>query len=364
MTRTISLRPALMAFLGAGVLIQLVAFLPNRLETPSQSIPESALIEDPTRPILATAIPKNLVPSYSADDWTFVSVREGVKEWLIRADRAYVYTDQNVIHAVGVHTEIFDADGKITKIDSLEGQYFTNSKSLEAFGNVVATFPDGFQILSEYMKYDSVPSRFITVPASHLVVGQGKDPANLMHFQGMGMTYDMNGEIATLLTQARVTSTENKTNGRATEVTSDTARVMRKDQKIFFELFEENSKKPNSWVKIQQPDLVTRSRLAELRYGDGPQKIQGMIAEKEVTIQEIDPETLAPTRYSTSGRAIFESADDTIKLKEFPQVYQGNDTIVGDTVIVHRGKDLVEVENSNAFSEGQPLAPAGPKSKN
>ena len=59
-------------------------------------------------------------------------------------------------------------------------------------------------------------------------------------------------------------------------------------------------------------------------------------------------------RYATGGRADFDARSDIVRITEFPQAYQDNDTVTGDVIILHRDSDLVEVEHSNAFSEGTP----------
>ena len=87
-----------------------------------------------------------------------------------------------------------------------------------------------------------------------------------------------------------------------------------------------------------------------------------MIAFEDVLIKEISknkgPENLL--KYATGGRADFDSTHDVIKITEFPQCYQDNDTVTGDIIIMHRDTDLVEVEHSNAFSQGTPWAIVAP----
>jgi lipopolysaccharide export system protein LptA len=74
-----------------------------------------------------------------------------------------------------------------------------------------------------------------------------------------------------------------------------------------------------------------------------------MTLHDDVLVREIGKPS---QRYGTGGRADFESQRNVIVLREFPQVYQDRDTVTGDVIIVHRDTDIVEVEHSNAFSEG------------
>jgi lipopolysaccharide export system protein LptA len=61
----------------------------------------------------------------------------------------------------------------------------------------------------------------------------------------------------------------------------------------------------------------------------------------------------SPLRYATAGRAEFNTQDDVIRLTQFPQAYQDEDTVTGDVILMHRDNDIIEVENSNSFSEGR-----------
>lgn len=126
------------------------------------------------------------------------------------------------------------------------------------------------------------------------------------------------------------------------------------------------------FVKIAQPTLFARARRSDLNYGDFSKMLQYMVAYDDVLIREL-PEsqsetgqakkpgpagspsprpTRQPNRYSTCGRAEFDTQQDTIVLTNYPQVYQDGDTVTGEVITVHRDSDLVEIEKSNSFSEG------------
>ena len=76
---------------------------------------------------------------------------------------------------------------------------------------------------------------------------------------------------------------------------------------------------------------------------------------EDVLVKETDPKKKTKNeslRYATSGKAVFDTKRDVIVLSEFPQVYQDNDTVTGEVIVLHRDSDVVEVEQSNAFSQG------------
>jgi lipopolysaccharide export system protein LptA len=112
--------------------------------------------------------------------------------------------------------------------------------------------------------------------------------------------------------------------------------------------------------------MKSKSRRAEFRTVANPKrKIRTVRALDDVKIEErpkpTDGESVsdlrhsreAKVRYATAGIAEFDSDKNLIILRDYPQVYQDRDTITGETIIVHRDSDLVEVDQSNAFSEGE-----------
>jgi len=100
--------------------------------------------------------------------------------------------------------------------------------------------------------------------------------------------------------------------------------------------------------------MFSRSRRAELNYGSAGRTVNYMTAFEDVFVRERsadDPQKLA-LRYATGGRADFDNVRNVVVFSEFPQVYEDNDTMTGDLITLHRDSDLVEVEHSNAYSEG------------
>jgi hypothetical protein len=117
------------------------------------------------------------------------------------------------------------------------------------------------------------------------------------------------------------------------------------------------------FVHINEPTLFARSRRADLNYGESSTTLQYLIAYEDVLVKEKtkkpekseknNPQPEQPVlRYATGGHADFDTRRDVIILTEFPQAYQGGDTVTGDRIVVHRDSDIVEVEHSNSFSQG------------
>ena len=139
-----------------------------------------------------------------------------------------------------------------------------------------------------------------------------------------------------------------------TTIESDRCLIDRKIQLAQFTM-EPYRKSENRFVRITQPGFFAKGRRANLNYGDFAKLLQYMVAYEDVLIRETGDSQL---KYGTGGIAEFDAHRNVIVLKQFPQVYQNDDTVTGDVIVVHRDTDIVEVEHSNAFSQGD--SSAGP----
>jgi hypothetical protein len=154
----------------------------------------------------------------------------------------------------------------------------------------------------------------------------------------------------------------------STTIDSDRC-VIHRDQQVAYFTMEASRPLKSRFVRINQPTLFARGRRATLNYGDFSKILKYLVVYEDVLIKELPAApTASPTpmaeapsakaqppslRYGTGGRADFDSAKDLIILTEFPQVYQDNDTVTGDVIVVHRNTDVIEVEHSNSYSQGQ-----------
>ncbi|MBC7691022.1 MAG: LPS export ABC transporter periplasmic protein LptC [Methylotenera sp.] len=376
------LRPFLIVAVSCFIIFEIVALTPSNLEQSSTS--ETSLTEESLLPhvpgdtTLAAGIPVKKVPDYSIDGFNYVSTHAGQKQWKLVAKRAFLYNKEKIVHSRTVTAYLYDAQDKITLVEGREAKYFMDGRDLEIYGDVKTTFPDGFTTQSEYMKY-SPTHRQITVPLNYTVHGQGEQ----LGFDSHGLDFSMDRSRIILPEAVRVTLTKSQpkvdspsVDGATTSpgvpekttVDSDRCEIDRLQQIAYFTMYPSRPLKKR-FVQIRQPGLYSRSRRSEMHYGDFAKLLNYMTAYEDVLIQELDkPSAPRKTalgasveksrsevyRYGTGGRADFDTQRNVIILKEFPQVYQDNDTVTGDVIIVHRDTDIVEVEHSNAFSAGEP----------
>jgi LPS export ABC transporter protein LptC len=359
------LRPLFLALVVALIITEIVALSPSPLEESTGKNlavdPESLMTDDEVT--LATGIPHGKIPEYSIDQFQYVSTQGTEKQWKLIADRAFLYNKERLVHSRHIKAFLFDPEGKITIVTGKEGKYFMGKRDLEVFGDVHTLLPDGFELVSEYLLYKP-GERKIEIPTKYFVHGDGHEQeGQQIKFDSYGMDFEMARSLITLPLDVKVIIEKppapvaplaDGTPGPPgppdrTVIQSDHAVINRAKQLAHFTM---NPAKPldKRFVHITQPTMFTRGRRADMSYGDFSKLLQYMVVYEDVLVKEITDGT--SLRYGTGGRADFDARSDVIRLTQFPQVYQDNDTVTGDIIIMHRDTDLVEVEHSNAFSAG------------
>ncbi len=331
-------------------------------------------------PTLATDLPKGKIPEYSADEFTYVSVEDAIRQWKLLAGRAYVYNAEKLVHSRRITSYLYDSDGDITVVTGQEGKFLMNQRDLEVFGGVKTVLSDGFTIYSEYLKY--LPkTKTIVIPEEYLVRGIGKEEnGKRIAFRSKGLTHWMDDSRVLLPRDVRFTMETlpsfKDPNGDITVVISDRCVIFRDRQIAGFSMYPSRPL-AQQFVEINQEKIFTKSRRAELNYGDFSSLIHYMVAFDDVFIQELpDPDpssrplteldasaksapiplpTIRPNptiRYATAGRADFDTDRDRITLTILPQIYENKDTTTGDFIVLHKETGVIEVEHSNSFSAG------------
>jgi hypothetical protein len=368
------LKPFALLAVGILVLVQIVALLPSSVDEGNSTtapIDPEALIDDAgaDQITLATGIPRGKIPEYTVDGFGYSSIQDGQKQWKLDATRAHFFSKDQVVHARRIKALLYDPDGKITEVTGLEAKYSMSAtlRDLEIFGNVKTTFPDGFQIFSEYLRY-MPQTRTIEITRDQPVAGNGltQDRKQRLSFTSLGLEFEMAKSEIVLPKAARVKldelvhDPENKGTREETVIESDRCVIDRKVQIARFTM-DPLRALGERFVHITQPKLFAKSRRADLNYGDFSELIHYMTAFEDVLIRDLSAEkdaekqarkSAVPLQYATAGRADFEKRRDIVVLTELPQVYQDADTVTGDIIILHRDTNIVEVENSNSFTGG------------
>lgn len=290
------------------------------------------------------------VPDYTIDGFRYVAIEKSVKQWELRAKRAFFYQKEGIVRAESVDADLYDKTEKITHVLSNEAHYSSQTGDLELYGDVRSQFPDGLFTQSEFLNYEAL-NKSLNVPASEKVSGhfKSKEFKDYLEFQGYGLKYSTEKQIAHLLQRVSVHAFQSVPPGifEMSTIESEQALIDRTKQSALF--FSTDKK-----VLVNQPKMTSQSWKAEFSFGGTNKKLRNMRAFEEVRIEEVVQKGKKSTkRIATAGQAEFDSLGNTIVLTEYPQVYQEQDTLVGDRIIVHRNSDLVEVEQSNALTQGK-----------
>lgn len=374
------LRPLVLSGVGLLIFGKIVFLSPAQLEE-SQSPPktlEMSSIVDPDQHPRASGIPTDKTPDYTIQQFTYLSTHNAEKEWNLSANEAYMFNSLKLVHSRQVKALLYDTDGNTTVVTGDESKYLMNQRDLEIFGNVVTTLPDGFVIKSDYMRYRPQQKR-VFIPDKMPVSGDGQEEGGEhIQFTSRGLEFDMERSEIYLPSTVRFTTLRSGPNEEPTTILSDHCMIYRKKQ---FAHFTENPNRSNSsrFVEIEQPSTWGKGRFADLNYGSAPNMVQYLTLKDDVSIKDLkkdpgDPEPKASSdtnsgtksgtnsssdsssgpeiKYATAGRADFDSHQNVIVLTEYPQVYQDDDTVTGDKILLHRDTDIIEVEHSNAFRQG------------
>ncbi len=356
-------RRFLLTAVGSIVAAQIIALSPSPLEettTLSRALEANSFIQD-SSPTLAPGIPTQRIAEYSIEKFHYVSIQNGIKQWRIEADTAFLYHPEHLVHGRTIKAYLYDSENKITTVTGDEAKYFMHEKDLEIYGNIRTYFPDGFEIDSDYLHYRP-KDQLIEIPTSYLTTGFGDEKASqILRFKSNGLKYWMGPSEIELLAKVTVTFERQSLEIIAqplqktklkdiTQITSDRCLIHRNESLAQFSM---NNEQPSAsgFVHMTQPTLFAKSRRATLNYGDHSQVLHYLSAEEDVLIEEIDQKSQS-SRYATGGRAKFDERNQLIVLTEFPQVYSDEDTATGSLILLHRDTGIVEIEHSNAFSEG------------
>ncbi len=353
-------KPWLKVLLSLILTVQIMIFSADNLESDLSSTGQRSINPDelldvilPKEARLAPGIPEDRIPDYSIDHFHFIATRAGNREWKIVSRYAHLYSKEDIIHGKEVTAYLYDEVGKATLVEGREAKYRQQAGELEIFGNVTTTFPDGFKVYSDYMKYFS-KTRFITVPNTERVVGIGRvSGADEFSFHSFGLDYDLTKNLIFLHTEVNMTLRKPATKTtpeQKTTIDSDECSIDRTTKLAHFTM-RQNRPLAERFVRLTQPNLFVRSRRVELFYGGEKGFLKSLFAYDDVFIHETDSKDQS-LRYATCGQAEFDQNNNLIILTRYPQVYQDSDTVTGEVIVIHRDTDVIEIKQSNAFSEG------------
>jgi lipopolysaccharide export system protein LptA len=283
-------------------------------------------------------IPKNTPPAYSLRDAVLYSSQGTTAGFRLDARKTNSYQKEQISELRDVHIELGDQ----TRIDALAAIHDTLKNEIEFRGAVHARFRSGAEINTERLFLLTKPRTKIMIPKTESVTGYQTKGLSRIEFMSKGLEYeDLNPGILELLSEVRV-----RTRGAGgAEISSDRATYSTLDAKLTF-LMNDRRPIPEQFVRVREPALDLKSRTLEMDFSN-EHELETIRAKQDVWFKDShDPNQIS---IGTGGAAIYSTGKNQILLTDFPQLYQDNDTITGDSIIFHRDSDSVEVKQSNAI---------------
>jgi len=384
------LSPLLVGLTFLLILVQFLGLRPKNLElgtpdTEPDSLldPQSLTLTSPgsQHPILSSKLPKHKVPEYSIEQFQFTAVQKDQKIWRILADSSSTYQKENLTHASQVTVYIYpdnptmQGDGMTPGtldvrpdiITANEALYQTNndtlSQEIEFFGNVEISTADGFLLRSPYFVYRPY-QRKVQVPTDQEIEGHGKQARRKgeigeIDFRSFGLDVHLGQAQIRLLRNPVVTLTSTSEPSRpgsnaTTVIESHFARIDGKERVAYFDV-KDTPTSSIEHVRITQKRIYARSKSATLKLNPPGKDFEYLTLQDEVLIKKRSEKrrsqaALEPLRYATGGKAEFLAYSNTIRLSEYPQIYEDENTMTGETITISNDFDTVEVEHSNAFA--------------
>lgn len=113
-----------------------------------------------------------------------VITTDGIRRTRVVADTAYIYEATQLARLKKVTVSFFDPGGLETStVTSDSGLYYMREGSMEAWGHVVGTTPDGKKLRTEQLKYDARTQKISSTTAFVF-------DKPLQHLEGNGFTSD------------------------------------------------------------------------------------------------------------------------------------------------------------------------------
>ena len=346
----------LMAAASVLLFAQIVALWPssmeNRPDAEPTAPPTGQTEAAPEAVFPGFEPPGGADPDYGIEGFHYISVLKGLKQWLLDARQADFYSKEQWVYARDVKAQLYSDDQSNIEVRGDFARYSMVTRNLDLGGRVVARFPDGTELRTELLEFR--PSqRKVGVPLKYKL--RGKGPSNapaLLEFESLGMDGTLPTGSFILNRQVSIRVKSHNPRQAPTEIQAPHATYRR-----FEGLMELGpaGEGPSAPTRLQQGGLKASAHTMEIRLAAGSKKAS-FIARNDVKIEgwRKSGGRSTPDRYSTCGRAEFDPEKQEIVLGDYPQVYQDGDTMTGEVIRILRQLDQVEVENTNAFTQGRP----------
>ena len=297
-----------------------------------------SLLKNEPSSLSKTPLPHDIAPSYSLRDLTLLSANGNTPGFKLSARKSSTYQKEELSHLREVIVELKDG----TRIESQEAIHDFKKGEIVFLGTVQIHLPGGADLFTEQVIFYSKPMTRILVPRNEALRGIQHQGKTTLQFTARGLEYiDQEPKALKLLSEVRV----NLRGEKGAEIRSDFAEYSDALGQLRFGM-RDNQPIQKQFVEVHEPDLDLKSRTLELDISN-QKELETITARTDVWFK--DTHDQARPSVGTGGMGVYAVEKNQIILSDFPQLYQDNDTITGDTIIFHRDSDTVEVKQSNAI---------------
>lgn len=126
----------------------------------------------------------SVVPDQEIDGFSLTQTRDGLKVWVLKADRALVFEEPGRVEMTAFRVDFFKDDGDVrSTMTAREGLLLQRTNDMEAFGDVVVYADDGTTLTTQRLTWNERTGK---IESDRFVrVVQGRD-----EFTGVGIEAD------------------------------------------------------------------------------------------------------------------------------------------------------------------------------
>lgn len=111
-------------------------------------------------------------PSQIAEDFVLTETVSGEKAWTLRAEKALIYQDEDLIRIYGVTLDFYEKGGvHYSTLTSDEGIVHTSTNDMEASGNVVVV-SEGGRLETPKLNWVAQEERIVTEERVRIIKGE------------------------------------------------------------------------------------------------------------------------------------------------------------------------------------------------
>ena len=299
--------------------------------------------------ILGAGLSYFALPKIWISDFTYVIDENTPNEIRFFAKKVYYETSDHTVRGKDARVEL---SSKI-KLTGTDFKFDQSDEKFELSGNVTISFADGFKLRTQTLKYWH-KENLVTVPDDTKITG-GRlfKSSETTAFSAMGL--DLNTQTSKLRLHSNVAFELRAKRGKKkkkgqihighVKIQSDRSLIDRKKKLVEFSMNPELKLK-DRFVRVSFTSLELKGRAAAIQGPNSDQNETRLVIKKDIEIKE----PLSGQEFKGTCQLVEIAANlGTVSLKNYPQIYLGENLFTGEEIILNRFENTLEVKNSNGL---------------